>query len=326
MARQYSKVKKGMVFWFDPKSYGGGVDFRNYTGNNGREYKSHIQAGYRPYLVVSNDTGNSTSPTCNIVPITTSSEKAEIPVHVPFIFEGEPQIILCEQPRTVDIMALGKFHCIVSDEIMVKVEQALSIQFGIRPEIGLTDFTLDNTVKMLESMVEKILQSKMKRLEETAAKIPISNIEDAALRLGEMVEDLVISDPHYLTKSDSQLQPVSQPTKEDPAPKLEEVERKGKTSQIKPGKEQSYRGMRQIEKFNQRYNKGNEGDETPKETKEKPVEQKRKRNSWTTESRKAYLKDCDTLTPQEVMKKYGFTSIQSVFQTKYACKNALGIR
>lgn len=27
MARQYSKVKKGMVFWFDPKSYGGGGRF-----------------------------------------------------------------------------------------------------------------------------------------------------------------------------------------------------------------------------------------------------------------------------------------------------------
>lgn len=29
MGKQYSKVKKGMVFWFDQKSYGGGYISEN---------------------------------------------------------------------------------------------------------------------------------------------------------------------------------------------------------------------------------------------------------------------------------------------------------
>lgn len=125
----------------------------------------------------------------------------------------------------------------------------------------------------------------------------MSNIEDAALQLGEMIEDLV---------------GVSKPEKPAEVPKP-----------------QPTHGS-QIEKFNQRLIKSQqikhqEQPKTqPKTVAEKPT-QKRKRNSWTEESRKAYLEDCNKMTPQEIMVKYGFKSVQSVFQTKYACKNALGI-
>lgn len=327
MGKHYSKVKKGMVFWFDQKSYGGGVDFREYVGSNGKTYKSHIQMNYRPYLVVSNDSGNSSSPTCNIVPITTSDDKTEIPVHVRFIFEGEPQYILCEQVRTVDTMALGKYHCTLSDEIMKKVEQAMAIQFAIRPEISLTDFDLSNTVKTLETMVEKILQNKMKQMEERSVKIPISDIEDAAIRLGEMVEDLIIdSKPKESVSGNNQLPPewVKEEIKQTG---LKPVERSKKESSAVPPVQsnktlKSYKGLSQVEKFNQRYNI-DKNSNSEKKVEEKPIDKKRKRNSWTDEKRRAYLKDFETMTPQEMMKKYGFSSIQSVFQTKYACKNAL---
>lgn len=126
----------------------------------------------------------------------------------------------------------------------------------------------------------------------------MSNIEDAALQLGEMIEDLV---------------GVKKP--ENP---------------VKLHKPQPAHGS-QIEKFNQRMAKSQQirQQEQPKtqakEAAEENTTQKKKRNSWTEESRRAYLEDCDKMTPQEIMTKYNFTSIQSVFQTKYACKNALGI-
>lgn len=325
MGKQYSKVKKGMVFWFDQKSYGGG---REFIGNNGKTYKSHVQMNYRPYLVVSNDFGNASSPTCNIVPITTSDDKTEIPVHVRFIFEGEPQWILCEQVRTVDTIALGKYHCTLSDEIMKKVEQAMVIQFAIRSEISLTDFDLSNTVKTLETMVEKILQSKMKQMEERTTKIPISDIEDAAIRLGEMVEDLIIDSKSKESVSDSnQIPPKTGLLEEIEKTELKEVNRPKETSPVIPpvqsrNNPKSYKGLSQVEKFNKRYNVDNNSN-SEKKMEEKPIEKKRKRNTWTDEKRRAYLKDFETMTPQEIMKKYGFSSIQSVFQTKYACKNAL---
>lgn len=303
MLRNYSRVQRGMVFWFNPdKVYKEQMEFEGFKG---KRYKTSIQHGNRPWLVVSNNEGNNSARTCNVVPITTEQGKTEIPVHVRFEFEGIPQLILVEQPRTVDIAALGEYMCTVSDEVLEQVEKAQAIQFAIRPSVTYLDITLDKVTTHLKNLVAYILQEKQVLIERQESLItngggavPMSNIEDAALQLGEMIEDLV---------------GVSKPEK--PA----EV--------FKP---QPAHGS-QIEKFNQRLVKSQQikQQEQPKTQPtavgEEITTQKRKRNSWTEESRRAYLADCDKMTPQEVMTKYGFKSVQSVFQTKYACKNALGI-
>lgn len=303
MLRNYSRVQRGMVFWFNPdKVYKEQMEFEGFKG---KRYKTSIQHGNRPWLVVSNNEGNNSARTCNVVPITTEQGKTEIPVHVRFEFEGIPQLILVEQPRTVDIAALGEYMCTVSDEVLEQVEKAQAIQFAIRPSVTYLDITLDKVTTHLKNLVAYILQEKqvlIERQEELITNgegaVPMSNIEDAALQLGEMIEDLV---------------GVSKPEK--PA----EV-----------SKPQPAHGS-QIEKFNQRLAKSQQikQQEQPKTQPtavgEEITTQKRKRNSWTEESRRAYLADCDKMTPQEVMTKYGFKSVQSVFQTKYACKNALGI-
>lgn len=303
MLRNYSRVQRGMVFWFNPdKVYKEQMEFEGFKG---KRYKTSIQHGNRPWLVVSNNEGNNSARTCNVVPITTEQGKTEIPVHVRFEFEGIPQLILVEQPRTVDIAALGEYMCTVSDEVLEQVEKAQAIQFAIRPSVTYLDITLDKVTTHLKNLVAYILQEKqvlIERQEELITNgggaVPMSNIEDAALQLGEMIEDLVS---------------VSKPEK--PA----EV--------FKP---QPAHGS-QIEKLNQRLAKSQQikQQEQPKTQPtavgEEITTQKRKRNSWTEESRRAYLADCDKMTPQEVMTKYGFKSVQSVFQTKYACKNALGI-
>ena len=303
MLRNYSRVQRGMVFWFNPdKVYKEQMEFEGFKG---KRYKTSIQHGNRPWLVVSNNEGNNSARTCNVVPITTEQGKTEIPVHVRFEFEGIPQLILVEQPRTVDIAALGEYMCTVSDEVLEQVEKAQAIQFAIRPSVTYLDITLDKVTTHLKNLVAYILQEKqvlIERQEELITNgggaVPMSNIEDAALQLGEMIEDLV---------------GVSKPEK--PA----EV--------FKP---QPAHGS-QIEKFNQRLAKSQQikQQEQPKTQPtavgEEITTQKLKRNSWTEESRRAYLADCDKMTPQEVMTKYGFKSVQSVFQTKYACKNALGI-
>lgn len=303
MSKNYSRVQRGMVFWFNPdKVYKEQMEFES---PKGKRYKTSIQHGNRPWLVVSNNEGNNSARTCNVIPITTEQNKTEIPVHVRFEFEGIPQLILVEQPRTVDIAALGEYMCTVSDEVMEQVEKAQAIQFAIRPSITYLDITLDKVTDYLRNLVSYILQEKQVLIERQESltingggAVPMSNIEDAALQLGEMIEDLV---------------GVSKPEKPVEAPKP-----------------QPAHGS-QIEKFNQRLAKSQQikQQEQPKTQPTAVVEenttQKRKRNSWTEESRKAYLVDCEKMTPQEIMVKYNFKSVQSVFQTKYACKNALGI-
>lgn len=303
----YSRVKRGMVFWFNPdKVYGDSLEFK---GFNQKSYKSHVQHGNRPWLVVSNDDGNESSPTCVIVPLTAEENKTNIPVHVSFIYEGVYNTILCEQPRTVDQAALKDYIYTLDDSLMSKVEKAQQIQFSIRPLHTYADFSLENVVDHLKSIVDHIIQEKTEILKQQP--IPVSKIEDAAIELGGMLEDLV-GMSLSTTQSSAQLN-----TKQEEKQNLQNPTTNGQS------KVQHTR-YSQIDKFNQKLEKSQQlqSHTTPKveTTCEKP-----KRNSWTKESRQQYLNDCETMTPQEIMKKYHFKNTQSVFQTKYACKNALGI-
>lgn len=292
MSKNYSRVQRGMVFWFNPdKVYKEQMEFE---GFNGKRYKTSIQHGNRPWLVVSNNDGNNSARTCNVVPITSEQGKTEIPVHVKFEFNDIQQLILVEQPRTVDIAALGEYMCTVSDEVMEQVEKAQAIQFAIRPSVTYLDMTLDKITDYLKNLVTYILQEKQvliehqEKLTTNGGIVPLSNIEDTTLQLGEMIEDLV---------------EVNKPKK--------------------PAKSNEHSHSSQIEKFEQGLAKAQQ---IKQQKQSKDIGCEKKRNSWTPENRKAYLEDCDKMTPQEIMAKYGFKTVQSVFQTKYACKNALGIK
>lgn len=163
MSKNYSRVQRGMVFWFNPdKVYKEQMEFES---PKGKRYKTSIQHGNRPWLVVSNNEGNNSARTCNVIPITTEQNKTEIPVHVRFEFEGIPQLILVEQPRTVDIAALGEYMCTVSDEVLEQVEKAQAIQFAIRPSVTYLDITLDKVTDYLRNLVSYILQEKQVLIE-----------------------------------------------------------------------------------------------------------------------------------------------------------------
>lgn len=139
----------------------------------------------------------------------------------------------------------------------------------------------------------------------------MSKIEDAAIELGSVIEDLVGVTPSVNPKTVVEEKPEQ---KEKPQI-LADTQPKAVTTVNS-----------QIDKFNRRMEKSQQLQSGKKQQPQQPTpEKKPKRNSWTKESRKQYLQDCETMTPQELMKKYNFKSIQSVFQTKYACKNALGI-
>lgn len=109
------EVKRGMVFMYKPEE---------------AAEKSSVQQGYRPWLVVSNDTNNKYSTTCNIVPLT-SRHKHNIPVHVHCVIQGINNTIMVEQIRTVEQSELGTFKWELDDDIMEQVANAISIQFSI---------------------------------------------------------------------------------------------------------------------------------------------------------------------------------------------------
>lgn len=309
MARNYSRVKRGMVFWLNmTKTYNLGLTF--ISPNNGKEYKTSIQRFNRPYLVVSNDQGNESAPTCNVVPITTE-DKTDLPVHVKFTYQGVQQTILVEQPTTVDIMALGEYMCTLSDDIMREVERAQIIQNNIRPTVTYMDLKLENLLKHLEETVSNLIKEKLKAIQVEKEEVKTFAIEDTALQLGQMLEDLCKPASNSV-KTTTPLQESKQPTPQS-------------TPSMPKQHKSKYAGMSAVEKFNARYNQapsqtqptqkaGNAGE---------PAKKPSKRNSWTLEKRKEYLEDCEKLSPQEVMKKWNLSTVQSVFQTKYHHRNVL---
>ena len=332
--KTYTRVHRGMVFWFDPDaSYPRTTTKLMY---NNREFDSHLQLGHRPWLVVSNNEGNSTSDTCNIVPIT-SEDKNSIPVHVKYMAKGKQQTILVEQIRTVDSLALTKYEYTLSEEIMQQVDAAIALQMGIKPEVTYKDAKMDNIVQYLETVVDSIIQEKVKviqaQAQAEAAKVSDAQIEDAALRLGETLESLMkpsiaetpVKPTTHANDAESKPEVVSQPSVKAEEPQPKAVNNQPQQPEAVSAPRDKYAGMSPSEKFNARYhitpsvNRPSVQQSSPST---KPVKPGAKspattKNRWTIEARQKFLADFETLSPKEMMEKYGLSTIKSVFQTKY---------
>ena len=88
------------------------------------------QGGTRPVLIISNDIGNSHSPTVIIAAITGRTQtKAKLPTHTEVKdVEGldRDSIILLEQIRTIDKQRLKNHMGTMPNNIMARVDKALA--------------------------------------------------------------------------------------------------------------------------------------------------------------------------------------------------------
>lgn len=93
------------------------------------------QGGIRPVLVVQNDIGNKYSPTIIAAAITSQINKAKLPTHIEISAQDyglqKDSVILLEQIRTIDKKRLKEKIGHLDDELMEKVNEALSISFGL---------------------------------------------------------------------------------------------------------------------------------------------------------------------------------------------------
>jgi len=93
------------------------------------------QGGVRPVLIVQNDTGNKYSPTVIASAITSQINKAKLPTHIEISAKeyglAKDSVILCEQIRTIDKRRLREKVAHLEDDIMEKVNEALSISIGL---------------------------------------------------------------------------------------------------------------------------------------------------------------------------------------------------
>jgi mRNA interferase MazF len=93
------------------------------------------QGGMRPVLIVQNDVGNRFSPTVIVAAITSRIDKAKLPTHIELDAEKyslpRDSVVLLEQIRTIDKSRLTKKIGYLDAKTMKKVEDALSISFGM---------------------------------------------------------------------------------------------------------------------------------------------------------------------------------------------------
>ena len=93
------------------------------------------QGGVRPVLVIQNDIGNKYSPTVIIAAVTSQINKAKLPTHIEISGDeyglNKDSVILAEQVRTIDKKRLKEKVCHLDDEILKKVDRALSISLEL---------------------------------------------------------------------------------------------------------------------------------------------------------------------------------------------------
>ena len=94
------------------------------------------QGGVRPVLIVQNDTGNRYSPTVIAAAITSQTNKARMPTHIPLAAPdcGLPRdsVVLLEQIRTLDKRRLRERMGRVNGEIMGRIDAAIAVSFGLQ--------------------------------------------------------------------------------------------------------------------------------------------------------------------------------------------------
>jgi mRNA interferase MazF len=98
------------------------------------------QGGLRPVLIVQNDVGNRYSPTVIAAAITSKLTKAKLPTHIDIYAERfglvKDSVILLEQIRTIDKTRLREKMGHVDDVLMQRVDNAISISFGLAAPDG----------------------------------------------------------------------------------------------------------------------------------------------------------------------------------------------
>ena len=93
------------------------------------------QSGYRPVLILQNNTGNKHSNTVIVAIITSKIEnKAKMPTHCPIKVQqglGRDSLVLLEQLRTIDKARLKEYLGLLDAETMNEIDRSLAVSVGL---------------------------------------------------------------------------------------------------------------------------------------------------------------------------------------------------
>ncbi len=102
------------------------------------------QGGTRPVLIIQNDIGNKFSPTVIAAAITSKTDKSKLPTHIDVYAEkyglAKDSVILLEQIRTIDKKRLKEKMGHLDDDLMNRVNNAITVSFGLEEPVPQQQF------------------------------------------------------------------------------------------------------------------------------------------------------------------------------------------
>lgn len=135
----FTRYGRGMVYWADIPRY---------------ENNSNVQAGMRPCIIVSNDIGNQFSKVVTVVPCTTNVERnpEQVTHMILKLGRDEDSLVLCENIMTINKELLKGFMGILSKDLIVELNRALSAALGLvevaQPKIKVIEKPKEKTKKV----------------------------------------------------------------------------------------------------------------------------------------------------------------------------------
>ena len=102
------------------------------------------QGVIRPVLIIQNDIGNKFSPTVIAAAITSKTDKSKLPTHIDVYAEkyglARDSVILLEQIRTLDKKRLKEKMGHLDDDLMNRVNNAITVSFGLEDPVPAQQF------------------------------------------------------------------------------------------------------------------------------------------------------------------------------------------
>ena len=102
------------------------------------------QGGVRPVLIIQNDVGNKLRPTVIAAAITSKTDKSKLPTHIDVYAEkyglARDSVILLEQIRTIDKRRLKEKMGHLDDDLMNRVNNAITVSFGLEDPVPQQQF------------------------------------------------------------------------------------------------------------------------------------------------------------------------------------------
>lgn len=187
------RVKRGMVFWYSLNNW---VD-KNSSPTielEGKKYIDSLEYGNRPWLVVSCDEINRKNRLCTVVPLSSSLSNYDdnSPNKVHIYFMGRNTTILCEQIRTINSIELQEYANTLSDEVMDMVDKGIRYSLGVKESIEdiMSSSSVSEALSQIDSVIEKVIKSRIQKELEEINKNRMSAIDDMILKVSDGFEGL----------------------------------------------------------------------------------------------------------------------------------------